>query len=37
LSNGKVYAAADTIDITISTAVPSAAVVRIFAILTDVT
>ena len=37
LSGGKVYAAADTIDITISTAVPSAAVVHVFAIMTDIT
>lgn len=37
LSGGKVYAAADTIDITISTAVPSAAVVRIFALMADIT
>jgi hypothetical protein len=37
LSGGKVYAAADTIDITIGTAVPAAAVVRIFALLTDIT
>ena len=36
LSGGKVYAAADTIDITIGTAVPAAAVVRIFALLTDI-
>ena len=35
LSGGKVYAAADTIDVTIGTAVPAAAVVRVFAILTD--
>ena len=37
LSGGKVYAAADTIDVLISTAVPSAAVVRVFAVLTDIT
>jgi len=36
LSGGKVYAAADTIDITIGTAVPAAAVVRVFAVLTDI-
>ena len=36
LSGGKVYAAADTIDITIGTAVPTAAVVRVFAVLTDI-
>lgn len=36
LSGGKVYAAADTIDITIGTAVPAAAVVRVFAMLTDI-
>jgi hypothetical protein len=36
LSGGKVYAAADTIDITLGTAVPAAAVVRIFALLTDI-
>ena len=36
LSGGKVYAAADTIDITIGTAVPAAAVVRVFALLTDI-
>jgi hypothetical protein len=35
LSGGKVYSAADTIDITIGTAVPAAAVVRVFALLTD--
>lgn len=35
LSGGKLYSAADTIDITIGTAVPAAAVVRVFAILTD--
>jgi hypothetical protein len=37
LSGGKVYSAADTIDVTIGTAVPAAAVVRIFALMTDVT
>jgi len=36
LSGGKVYAAADTIDITLGTAVPAAAVVRIFAKFTDI-
>jgi len=36
LSGGKVYAAADTIDITLGTAVPAAAVVRIFAMFTDI-
>ena len=36
LSGGKVYAAADTIDVTIGTAVPAAAVVRLFATLTDI-
>ena len=36
LSGGKLYTAADTIDITLGTAVPAAAVVRIFATLTDV-
>ena len=36
LSGGKLYSSADTVDITIGTAVPSAAVVRIFATLTDV-
>jgi hypothetical protein len=36
LSGGKVYAAADTIDITIGTAVPAAAVVRVFALFTDI-
>jgi hypothetical protein len=36
LSGGKVYAAADTIDITLGTAVPAAAVVRVFALLTDI-
>ena len=36
LSGGKVYSAADTIDITIGTAVPAAAVVRVFALLTDI-
>lgn len=35
LSGGKLYSAADTIDITLGTAVPAAAVVRLFAILTD--
>jgi hypothetical protein len=35
LSGGKLYSAADTIDITIGTAVPAAAVVRVFATLTD--
>ncbi len=35
LSGGKAYAAADTIDVTIGTAVPAAAVVRVFAILID--
>ena len=34
LSGGKVYAAADTIDITLGTAVPAAAVVRVFALMT---
>lgn len=37
LSGGKLYSAADTIDVTIGTAVPAAAVVRLFAVLTDVT
>jgi hypothetical protein len=37
LSGGKVYSAADTIDITIGTAVPAAAVVRVFAVMTDIT
>ena len=37
LSGGKTYGAADTIDITIGTAVPALAVVRIFAELVDVT
>lgn len=37
LSGGKLYSAADTIDVTIGTAVPAAAVVRIFALMTDVT
>lgn len=36
LSGGKVYAAADTIDITLGTAVPAAAVVRVFALFTDI-
>lgn len=36
LSGGKVYAAADTVDVTIGTAVPAAAVVRVFASLTDI-
>jgi hypothetical protein len=36
LSGGKVYAAADTIDITLGTAVPAAAVVRVFAKFTDI-
>jgi len=36
LSGGKLYAAADTIDITIGTAVPALAVVRIFATFTNV-
>ena len=36
LSGGKVYAAADTIDITLGTAIPAAAVVRIFAMFTDI-
>ena len=36
LSGGKVYSAADTIDITLGTAVPAAAVVRIFAKFTDI-
>ena len=35
LSGGKAYAAADTIDVTLGTAVPAAAVVRVFATLTD--
>ena len=35
LSGGKLYSAADTIDITLGTAVPAAAVVRLFAIFTD--
>jgi hypothetical protein len=35
LSGGKAYAAADTIDVTIGTAVPAAAVVRVFAVLID--
>lgn len=37
LSGGKRYGAADTIDITIGTAVPALAVVRVFAELVDVT
>lgn len=36
LSGGKLYSAADTIDVTIGTAVPAAAVVRVFATFTDV-
>jgi hypothetical protein len=36
LSGGKVYSAEDTIDVTLSTAVPSAAVVRVFAVMVDV-
>lgn len=36
-SGGKLYSAADTIDVTIGTAVPAAAVVRVFAVLIDVT
>ena len=36
LSGGKAYAAADTIDITLGTAVPAAAVVRVFAMFTDI-
>lgn len=36
LSGGKAYAANDTIDITLGTAVPAAAVVRVFALLTDI-
>jgi len=36
LSGGKVYASADTIDVTIGTAVPAAAVVRLFATFTDI-
>jgi len=36
LSGGKVYAAADTIDVTLGTAVPAAAVVRVFATITDI-
>ena len=36
LSGGKVYAAADTIDVTLGTAVPAAAVVRVFATVTDI-
>lgn len=35
LSGGKLYAVDDTIDITIGTAVPVGAVVRVFALLTD--
>ena len=35
LSGGKVYSAEDTIDVTLSTAVPSAAVVRVFAVMVD--
>jgi len=35
LSGGKAYAAADTIDVTLGTAVPAAAVVRVFAVLID--
>jgi hypothetical protein len=35
LSGGKVYAAADTVDITIGTAVPATAVVRVVAELVD--
>jgi len=35
LSGGKTYAAADTIDVTLGTAVPAAAVVRVFAVLID--
>lgn len=37
LSGGKLYSTADSIDITIGTAVPSTAVVRVFAELVDVT
>lgn len=37
LSGGKLYAAADTIDVTIGTAVPAGAVVRLWAVMTDVT
>ncbi len=37
LSGGKLYSNVDTIDITIGTAVPSTAVVRVFAELVDVT
>lgn len=37
LSGGKLYSAADTIDVTIGTAVPAAAVVRVFAVMVDVT
>lgn len=36
LSGGKLYSAADTIDITIGTAVPATAVVRVFAELVNV-
>jgi hypothetical protein len=36
LSGGKVYSAEDTIDVTLSTAVPSAAVVRVYAVMVDV-
>lgn len=36
LSGGKVYAAADTLDVTIGTAVPAAAVVRVWAMMTDI-
>lgn len=36
LSGGKLYSAADTIDITLGTAVPAAAVVRLFATFTDI-
>lgn len=37
LSGGKRYGAADTIDVTIGTAVPATAVVRVFAELVDIT
>lgn len=37
LSGGKLYSAVDTIDITIGTAVPATAVVRVFVELVDIT
>ena len=35
-SGGKLYVTADTIDVTLGTAVPAAAVVRVFAVITDI-